>query len=404
MHMVFACHSALTAGAERSIAALVGAAVGRGHRATVVLPRSGPIEVVLRRTAPGAGIVYCRAQWWMGIDHRGVPGMLRLVQASVHTVGWLRLIRRLRPDLVIVGSTVAPAPMFASRLAMCRSAILVSESIRTNPTLSSVLPKNLIVAFIRRWATISIAVSEYVAAQFGSVVAIEPPDVSDQARPGFDAVDDGPPFRIDGLRTVMLGTLSEEKGQEEAVRAIGLLPELPQVTLDLYGDADGRSLERLRSLVNELGLDSRVRHRGTTDDPIRVLRSADVSIVCSRNEAYGRVTAESLMAGTPVIAYDLGGTSEILRSGGGVLVPPRPEEVAGALARFATDGSSYARAKEEAVEASRDRSRFGDASRTLTAIESLLAQDSTATPLSVGGAGSLTPIDRRSGGKTCGSR
>ena len=46
------------------------------------------------------------------------------------------------------------------------------------------------------------------------------------------------------------------------------------------------------------------------------LRSeVDVELVCSRAEAFGRVTAEAMMAGLPVIGSNTGGTPELIVEG-----------------------------------------------------------------------------------------
>lgn len=52
------------------------------------------------------------------------------------------------------------------------------------------------------------------------------------------------------------------------------------------------------------------------------LARAAVTIVPSERETFGNVAAESLSAGTPVIAYATGNLPALLSAGGGVLVPP----------------------------------------------------------------------------------
>ena len=71
-------------------------------------------------------------------------------------------------------------------------------------------------------------------------------------------------------RVVMLGTLSTEKGQLDAVRAIGLLPaRCSSVRLDLFGDAGPDDLLELQHLVCALGLRGRVQHHREQQQPAR---------------------------------------------------------------------------------------------------------------------------------------
>ncbi len=57
-------------------------------------------------------------------------------------------------------------------------------------------------------------------------------------------------------------------------------------------------------------------------DMAQCYQAADVTLVCSEVEAFGRVAAESQACGTPVIAFDTGGLPEVVADGvGGKLVP-----------------------------------------------------------------------------------
>ena len=77
----------------------------------------------------------------------------------------------------------------------------------------------------------------------------------------------------------------------------------------------------------------------------RVYRAANLTLVPSEYETFGRVAAESLMCGTPVVAYATGGLSEIVQPGvNGCLVPfgdvPGFAEV---IERLEQDPAEYAK-------------------------------------------------------------
>ena len=56
-------------------------------------------------------------------------------------------------------------------------------------------------------------------------------------------------------------------------------------------------------------------------------RAADVTLVASEVESFGRIAAESQTCGTPVITSDAGGLPEVVRHGlGGLVVPMREVE------------------------------------------------------------------------------
>lgn len=367
---VFVCHSSLAVGVERTLVTLVGAAVDRGDAVEVVIPGPGPLVDLLEPFRGRIGLRVRKAQWWMGPDHTGPRGVAKLLHAASQVPSWTRMLRRSRPDRVYLMSTVCPAPMAAARRSGAAVVVFLSESMRTNATLRSVLSKPAIARRVRAWADVTVAVSGFAADQWGGADVVEVPEI---VKPGAPVAVATPPAS-GPLRLVMLGTLSDEKGQAHAVRAVARARENgAEVTLDLYGDADSAALDDLRRLAGELGAGEVVRHRGTTSDALAVLRVADASLVCSFNEAYGRVTAESLLVGTPVIGYRLGGTAEILAAGGGRLVDPTPDALADAIVALAARGGELDELRARARERASTRAGFGDAAATLRAIDDRLS-------------------------------
>jgi glycosyltransferase involved in cell wall biosynthesis len=54
---------------------------------------------------------------------------------------------------------------------------------------------------------------------------------------------------------------------------------------------------------------------GHSDQPTPLMNTADVVLMCSRREAFGRVTVEGMKLGKPVIGTRSGGTPEIVIDG-----------------------------------------------------------------------------------------
>ena len=118
------------------------------------------------------------------------------------------------------------------------------------------------------------------------------------------------------LRCVLVGRLQPQKGQEEAVRAMAALRELRvPAELLLVGDEDPEFRDYIDRLVGELDLTDRVHVHGFSEEPIQLMRSADVLLMCSRREAFGRVTVEAMKLGKPVVGARSGGTPELVKEG-----------------------------------------------------------------------------------------
>jgi glycosyltransferase involved in cell wall biosynthesis len=117
------------------------------------------------------------------------------------------------------------------------------------------------------------------------------------------------------FRCLLIGHLSEKKRQFEAIEAIALLRKRGKsVNLDLVGHCYDGHIEDLKALVTKRGVHPYVRFRGYLEDIGPSLETADAVLVCSRNESFGRVTIEAMLAGIPVIAAADGGTVELIEN------------------------------------------------------------------------------------------
>ncbi len=109
---------------------------------------------------------------------------------------------------------------------------------------------------------------------------------------------------------VLIGKIKPQKGQEVAIRALALVvKKFPTVRLLIVGSGNLASLQRL---ANNLNLEKNVEFWGYIEDPYKAYLAADAVLMCSKNEAMGRVTVEGMSACLPVIGYDNFGTSELI--------------------------------------------------------------------------------------------
>lgn len=113
---------------------------------------------------------------------------------------------------------------------------------------------------------------------------------------------------------VSVGRLVEQKNHELFLRAARrLLHELPDVRFVIVGDGPLRAT--LVARASELGIAHRVTFAGERNDVDQVLRGAALFWLTSRWEGLPNVVLESLASGVPVVATDVGGARELIRSG-----------------------------------------------------------------------------------------
>ena len=118
------------------------------------------------------------------------------------------------------------------------------------------------------------------------------------------------------FRCVLSGAIAENKRQEDAVLALAELRRRQvEAELLLIGEGDGEYGRHLLNVVAQNHLQDQVRFLGQLDDPMPELRAADVALVCSGAEGFGRATVEAMLAGKPVIGADNTATAELIHDG-----------------------------------------------------------------------------------------
>lgn len=153
------------------------------------------------------------------------------------------------------------------------------------------------------------------------------------------------PPASDGTRAgaLFVGRLNAQKGIADALAALSLLPAA--IHLDVVGDGPDRSALERRAA--ELGVGSRVRWHGPVA-PARMpafYQRAAVTVIPSREEGLGLVAVESLLCGTPAVAYRSGGLEDVVaHEQSGILVEPGDIEALGAaVGRLVGDPERSAR-------------------------------------------------------------
>jgi glycosyltransferase involved in cell wall biosynthesis len=137
------------------------------------------------------------------------------------------------------------------------------------------------------------------------------------------------------FRLILVGRLESQKRPHFAVEILAGLPEW--VTLDLIGEGSLRGAVERRSV--ELGLGHRVRFLGQRGDIAALTAEADLLLVPSRFEGFGRVAVEAMSVGTRVICSDAAGLRDVTRGAPDHLVaviPVEPEAWRSQIEQFMT--------------------------------------------------------------------
>jgi glycosyltransferase involved in cell wall biosynthesis len=141
---------------------------------------------------------------------------------------------------------------------------------------------------------------------------------------------------IEGFTLLCVGSLIPRKGHDLVLEA---LAQLPDCRLVIAGDGPRRA--ELEAFARRLGVGDRVRFLGETPhaDLPDLYAAADVLLLPSSREGWANVLLEAMACGTPVVATDVNGTGEVVRSrAAGMLMPERtPQCLIETLGRLRAD-------------------------------------------------------------------
>jgi glycosyltransferase involved in cell wall biosynthesis len=362
MRALFASHGATAGGAEQSFFEIV-SALHRDGRVRVVAasPADGPLTDSLRDE--GIAVHCLHTPLWVplgpdpfrsrlpfhGLDRRA----RHLLSMARWTPAWVQLVRNVAPDVVVTSTATPLLPAVAAASTRTPHVWWIQEFVTRDHGLEYVIGERASQRLIGLLSTEVVANSRAVAHHFSPPVnqrrmrvvasAIEPSAIAPNAIvPGE-------------LRLLLLGELIPTKGVELAIRALEYLcDETFVVTLRLVGPCPSgdQYLEHLRCVARNIDVYDLVEFAPFTTQPEREIELANVVLMCSNEEAFGRVTAEALVNGRPVIGARSGGTVELVADGfDGLLFPPGDAvALADAIRVLGSDPASIATMSRNAIE------------------------------------------------------
>lgn len=171
------------------------------------------------------------------------------------------------------------------------------------------LPKSMYYYELNKGADMFICISKAINAHYSKLNAIKKRIVYNGVSEGnFIAETERTSCRQ--VRFLIAGRISETKGQKDAIKAAINLLEKGNDKFVVYIAGSGQ----LNYIIPKQ-YSSHFIVLGEVSNMPELRRNIDVELVCSKAEAFGRVTAEAMMGGIPVIGSNAGGTPELIQDG-----------------------------------------------------------------------------------------
>jgi glycosyltransferase involved in cell wall biosynthesis len=346
-------------------------------RQHLILPGGGPLGPLARAAGmdtialPMPPSLARLGEWGLRGRGRGSAGM-RLVRAAMDLPSYERDMRHaidaISPD--IVHANGFKAHVVSARTHHASRALVwhMHEYVAARPVTRSLLRR-----YADRCAAI-VANSRSVAEDVRRAV-----ETDAAIRTIYNAVDlerfcpDGPAIDLDALarwaapsvtpvRVGLIATYSRWKGHDVFLHALSRTRAANIRAYVIGGavydtDRSQYSLDELRALATQCGVDDRVGFTGFLAASERAMRALDIVVHASTTpEPFGLVIAEAMACGRAVITSGTGGSAELVRHGVDALThaPGDADSLAGAIDALAGDAPMRARlgaaARQAAVE------------------------------------------------------
>jgi len=137
----------------------------------------------------------------------------------------------------------------------------------------------------------------------------------------------GKPQKDNKLVVLFVGQVCAHKGVDVFIKTAELIKDkFKNVMYVIVGDEPAHAksyMQKMRTLVKDLGIENMIQFTGHVNEVSKYYSTATLVVVPSKKEPFGRVAAESMMAGLPVVASNVGGLPEIVvNNQTGFLVEP----------------------------------------------------------------------------------
>jgi len=262
----------------------------------------------------------------------------------------------------VLGAMAIPAP---SKLVWH-----IHDYVSTRPVMARLLRH-----YARRTHAIvtnSTSVAENVRLSLGSKLRVVPilnvVDLAEFSPEGgslnLDALSGLPATSQNTVKVGLLATMAWWKGHRLFLDALAKLPEDVKVRGYIIGGAlyqtgsRQETVEELRRYAQKIGVGDGVGLTGFVAEPAKAMRALDVVVHASTEpEPFGRVIAEAMACGKPVISSGVGGAGEILMMGDFSLAFKLndAESLAKAIARLARDPALRALLGRNGLSTARER-------------------------------------------------
>lgn len=302
-------------GASLSMVALAKIAQSKGIDVRIIITKHGPLEEELIRQNLEYYIV--NSYNWIEKDKTLINTIIKLIKKILNITAdykVLKILNDFEPDIVHINTICSGV---GARPGLKKKKLLVwhiREFVEEDHGFEFWNKKNAYSLISKSDAII--AISESVYSKFSEIfskqnlkVIYNGIDIEKFYFPEMHAFTDEKKVEV-----YMGGSIAESKGQYLLIQAANYLKKSTniQFIIHIVGSGDKNYVKKLQETVEKNNLQEVIIFEGFKNRMELEWLKADIAVVASHAEAFGRVTVEAMLSGALVIGANTAGTAEII--------------------------------------------------------------------------------------------
>ena len=284
----------------------------------VVIARKGPIEKQFKNNSIDYYII--RHYTWIKSNNKELTFPQRLknkIKKIINIVGETRLDKLINDNEIDIVHLNTITTGFGAKTALRNNKRLIwhirefmdldlnSDFIKTDKSLKLINQSDAVIA-------ISDSVKKHFSSKLNSTKLIRVYNGIDKEN-YKDKANNVLKKKI--ITLTIAGRLAEPKGHIDAIKATSnLIKKGYNVKLQIVGNGDLNYENQLKKLIIKHDIKNEVKFLGYIADIHNIWTKTDIALICSKAEAFGRVTVEAMMGGAIVVGADTKGTAELIGS------------------------------------------------------------------------------------------
>lgn len=311
MNVLLITHYPSLYGANLSMLTLIRELMKKGMKITVLVPGLGLLTEALENENIKYQVIDVYPSVWIFSFKEFLKLPYKLFRFFKSVIVINNYVKAQKPDLIYSNGSVLVNGNLVALLNNINHVWHLREYGKLDYNLTHFMPKFVYAYFLRK-STVNICISQSIMNYY----------LEKSPQANFKLVYNGvfekrvsSTFLDKGVSNfLILGYISPEKNQLEAIKAFAeVLKIKPLAKLDVIGSGAEDYFELLKESIRDLKLEKSVRFLGYVKKDEIEFDRYDIFLLCSKNEAFGRVIVEAMENGLVVFAHNSGGVPEIVK-------------------------------------------------------------------------------------------